>query len=417
MESLPIDVLPLIFSYVDANTCLRCKFVNRRWRRVAGKGCVFLHVKYGTTNMNVIGSVTLVASREAESDIETTDIARKRTRGHLPEPSVLPVGERQDSQITIQSHIARENKHGPGVLLDGESKKHDGFAFRLELNEQTKFTSLDLALSTFQRASRACSGQKRINGVPHPGPLRDVIEETSRKLNKAVEDLSLAGLRHLQRLSVRGCSSLRSLHLPPSLVALDASGCTSLRHISVPNEVELVAVNLNGCRSLEPRGEGALFGPSTEHAMRRVQQVDMSGVNPSCSSAIADALRFTTCLEILSLRYVATDDILLALAESESARTSLRLLDVAFSTELTDVAVETLVQSAPNLERFNLRGCKKVSVECYNKTPVLLMNRYNSTNNIQCVDDDPETNGDRKARKGDNIFSFTAVLSKCKKLS
>lgn len=414
MESLPIDVLQLIFSYVDANTCLRCKFVSQRWRSVTGKGCVFLHVKDGTLDsiMNVIGSVTLVGSRELESDVETVDNVRKRTRGHLPEPSVLPVG-REVSQITILSHIARENKHDSDALSDGESKKWNAFAFRLEREEQSRCTSFDIALSTFERACRACSSPTEIY------PLGDKIEEKSRQLKKAVEDLGLAGLRHLQRLSVRGCSSLRSLYLPPSLVALDATGCTSLRRISVPegtNEVGLVALNLNGCRSLEPRA-GTLFGPSTEPAIRRVKQADMSALNHSCSSAIANALRITTCLEVLSLRYVATDDVILALSESESARESLRLLDVAFSAELTDVAVEELVRSAPNLERFNLRGCKKVSVECYNKTPVLLMNRHNGTNSKQNGNAEPKTtNGDRKARKGDNIFSFTATSSKRKKL-
>ena len=195
---------------------------------------------------------------------------------------------------------------------------------------------------------------------------------------RVLEVLNISELHHLQRLSVRGCSFLRRLYLPPNLVALDASGCTNLRHLSMPRGVGsdgLEALNLNGCRSLEMQEGNELFGPGTELALRNAKEVDLSAVSTRAAPAIARALGVTTCLETLSLRYVATDHMLMALSQSISARESLRLIDVAFSTEVTDTAVDALVQGASKLERFNLRGCKKVSVECYNKVPVLLLKR------------------------------------------
>ena len=130
----------------------------------------------------------------------------------------------------------------------------------------------------------------------------------------------------------------------------------------------------------------------------------MSAVNPDVAPALASALRVNVCLESLSLRYVATDAMLLALSESESARGSLRLLDVAFSSKVTDTAVDVLVRSAPDLERLNLRGCSNISVECYNKVPVSLLNCKNGRtgDNSACEQHDTE----RRARKGDLIFCF-----------
>jgi hypothetical protein len=164
----------------------------------------------------------------------------------------------------------------------------------------------------------------------------------------------------------------------------------------------LEALNLNGCRSLEVQEGNELFGPVTELAFRNAKEVDFSAVSTRAALAIARALGVTTCLETVSLRYVATDHMLMALSHSTSARESLRFIDVAFSSEVTDTALGALVQSASKLERINLRGCTKVSVECYNKLPVLLLNRMSGT-----VDGQSST--DRKARKGDNIFSFVAA--------
>jgi len=420
MDSLPVDVLPIVFSYLDAAACMRCRLVCQRWQRISGKGCVLLALKYYALPPDgrrpVLGGVTLMGSGEDWAGAETINFrSLKRTRGHLPEPRVLFEGQ-EVTPLTVLSRLARFDNRFSHVLSDAVPTKERGFAVKIEREGgQTQLISLDMEASTFEVAWRACAGQRWINGVPHPGPLFDRIDEKPRKLKKALEWLNLTGLQHLQRLSVRGCSSLWKMFLPPGLVALDASGCTSLRLISVPEGVKddgLIALNLSGCRSLEPRGE-EMFGPWTEQAMKSVKEVDLSAVNRSLAPALASALRVTTCLETLSLRYVATDDILLALSESESARETLRLLDVAFSTELTDVAVEALVQSAPNLERFNLRGCRGISIECYNKIPVLLMNRQSGYTSHD-RESEPST-ADRKARKGDNIFSFVASGVKASK--
>ena len=72
-----------------------------------------------------------------------------------------------------------------------------------------------------------------------------------------------------------------------------------------------------------------------------MSQVIQSG---ALDEVFCDALRSTASLEILSLRYVATDEVLKALAQSESASSGkLRQVDIAFSTKVADdKAVELL---------------------------------------------------------------------------
>ena len=55
--------------------------------------------------------------------------------------------------------------------------------------------------------------------------------------------------------------------------------------------------------------------------------------------------------------------------------TNLRLADCAFSKDITDAGVNALVQGAPRLQRINLRGCDSISAECYNITPITLLER------------------------------------------
>lgn len=413
MDKLPIDVLPIVFGYLDAKTCIGCRLVCRKWQRMAGKGCAFVRVKNGTldpSRQEVVGRLTLNGS-SGEEQMGSNCQQNKRTRGHLPEPRVLH-SKQQTTSLTFLSSLARFDDRYSRVFPNAVATENHVFALKLERGcDESRLASLDLEKSSFEVASRCLDIMDWIpNVLPRLDVLYDNIQGKPRKLKRALEVLSLSGLHYLQRLSVRGCSSLETLYLPPSVVALDASGCTALRRICMPQSIHgdgLTALNLNGCRSLEPTNE-SLFGSHTiKQAMTNVVDVDMSAISPNLVPVLANALQATTRNETLSLRYVATDSIIMALSKSASARESLRLLDVAFSTELTDAAVEALVASAPNLERFNLRGCKKVSVECYNKIPVLLMNRR-ADGNADTTESSLASSGstERRARKGDNIFTF-----------
>jgi hypothetical protein len=92
-----------------------------------------------------------------------------------------------------------------------------------------------------------------------------------------------------------------------------------------------------------------------------------------------------------------------------SASKSLKLVDVAFSPHLKDESVMTLVQKSLKLERFNLRGCRGVSSECYNNTPIIIMQQRKvatvplggSNVGIQS-----KATANYKKRKGDNLFFF-----------
>ena len=42
---------------------------------------------------------------------------------------------------------------------------------------------------------------------------------------------------------------------------------------------------------------------------------------------------------------------------------------------MTGAGVNALVQEAPRLQRMNLRGCDSISAECYNVTPITLLER------------------------------------------
>ena len=88
---------------------------------------------------------------------------------------------------------------------------------------------------------------------------------------------------------------------------------------------------------------------------------------------VASALSSAGSLASLSLRGVATDEMLHSLAAAVG--TNLRLADCAFSKDVTDAGVNALVQGAPRLQRMNLRGCDSISAECYNITPITLLER------------------------------------------
>ena len=200
----------------------------------------------------------------------------------------------------------------------------------------------------------------------------------------------------------------------------------------------LKALNLNGCRSLSH----ASF--LTNGYSFNIQELDLTSVTRLSAPIIEKALRNAIHLESLSLRYVATDKIIAALglamefynskddndqeedlqevicrsgvdnnddiAVKERRLPPLKLIDLAFSF-VSDISIEKLVNTCIRLERCNLRGCKNISTECYNQTPIYLKQRQDSGGSKSLFSFDngsshTGTNNGSKRRKGDNVFYF-----------
>jgi hypothetical protein len=116
---------------------------------------------------------------------------------------------------------------------------------------------------------------------------------------------------------VRGCSSLRILRIPSCLEGLDSSACSALKEItfSVENLGDyssgqglcVKVMNLNGCRSLT---RIQFF----EDAVKNITELDMTSVSSMPKALIAQVLKRAEVLKNVSLRYIATDDIITALA-------------------------------------------------------------------------------------------------------
>jgi hypothetical protein len=247
----------------------------------------------------------------------------------------------------------------------------------------TVLQALDLSTSMYQPYERIHAGSN--------GPIHDSFRDTKPKsLQRVLCEVNLGGLCWLQSLSVRGCGSLELLVVPPSLTALDASGASRLRILSdghsdgwLPEQASGCRVlNLNGCREL--RRVGLLSRP---RSLVHCRELDLSSCGRLPVSTVSEALRQAGSLASISLRYVARDPMLCALAASPAATGAaqqtvagggggtLRLLDCAFSAEMTDAGVVALVASARRLQRVNLRGCRSISTACYNQTPVTLVER------------------------------------------
>ena len=289
---------------------------------------------------------------------------------------------------------------------------------------------------------------------------------------KLIQVVDLTCLRYLERLSVKGCSKLKVLRVPHSLRALDASACTELREIvmsmdymnlgdeydgtsastltstssSVPttttttttsdggtgalgdekddttrmhsNTYFLTALNLNGCRSLT---KASFF---SQGFLTNVQELDMTSVTKLSTDLIVEGFSVAHSLKNISLRYIASDAMLHALAKADALDTRagtgtgtststvgigdgsafgppLVLLDMAFS-HVTDGPVEELVRRAKRLERCNLRGCKGISGSCYNQVPIHLSKVQDQEFAIDY------SNEQKRKRKGDNMFFFVS---------
>ena len=333
----------------------------------------------------------------------------KRTRGHLPNPNVL---DGESKLLTFRTtRTCSASVDTPGTCMPTPTNKR-----RMEM-VQTASSQITVAIRFEQitersRMSYITSLDLESIRMHYPIPSTSIrttkCPSKSHPVKKSIQVLDLSSLCQLKKLSVRGCSSLRILRIPSCLEGLDSSACSALKEItfSVENLGDyssgqglcVKAMNLNGCRSLT---RIQFF----EDAVRNVTELDMTSVSSMPKALIAQVLKRAEVLKNVSLRYIATDDIITALAASKAAH-CLCLVDISFSS-VTDGPVESLVNRAMQLERCNLRGNKNISGECYNQVPIHLSRRNGSTESMEdfsVLKDGADD--ERKRRKGDNIFFF-----------
>lgn len=205
-------------------------------------------------------------------------------------------------------------------------------------------------------------------------------EKKVRTLRSSIARIDISSLKHLRVISVGGCGYLKSLLLPKSIQSVDAKGCSELLRIGFPNgcgcDGSLQSLDLNGCRKLKRWIGDSLFGVNTADLLCNITHLDMSQLPKEglLNEEFCRGLQSTNHLQMFSLRYCASDAIIEAFADSQSARSGQRLVDIAF-TKVTDESVKLLARNGPALERINMRGCKGITGECYNNIPVYLERR------------------------------------------
>jgi hypothetical protein len=387
-----------------------------------------------------------------------TSTNQLRTKGHLPAPQIF---HQRSSAPTLLAYWQRHHCANLSGLISSkdeinilQGKQYGPHQMALAI----RFQRLDGTSTLNQLINLQCLDMESI-----------FICGTSSRINakKMLQVVDLTCLRHLERLSIKGCSKLKVLRVPSSLVALDASACTELREIGFnfgdndDNNIDngigssggnieeesrtqsayahvLKALNLNGCRSLS---KATFF---SQGFLANVEELDLTSVTNLPRDLIERGLRTARCLKNVSLRYMATDAMLHAMttaatvgnsnssstvssavrsdttsspssthamfdsADGSACAHSLMLVDLAFS-HVTDGAVEELVKKSNRLERCNLRGCKGISGACYNQVPMYLSSRQNmeGEDGEFAIDyGSDEGNTQKRKRKGDNIFFF-----------
>ena len=473
-SALPPGVLALIFEQLDLPNRLRARKVCRLWRVAAAVGCAHVQVdmrtkakerSYRIGRVRLRGrrlKLSLVESDAAAEEDSTFDRARwmNRTRGHLPQPVVLGTQEElvetvplvlqqtarsgaalliDKSVVSLRSQLEAEGaaREEPSYETDGNSElERDGTDSSESASEEdgdgsedpetrklfrkmqwytntkyereqateacraTVLQSLDLATSTFHPCQQI--QDRKIS-------YRDT---KPRALQRVLTRVDVGGLCWLQSLSVRGCGNLQVLLVPRCLTALDASSASRLRTLNYGHNESVEragcqVLNLSGCRELQHAG--LLAHP---HSLVHCRELDLSYCQRLPVATVASALASAGALASLSVRNVAEDLMLHSLAGSPAAARTLCLVDCAFSSKLSDAAVEALVQAAPRLQRMNLRGCTSVSTSCYNRTPITLSARSADTGAVasESANALPVAPGEAscKMRKGDNVFFFTS---------
>ena len=359
-HDLPEETVIAIFSYLNPLEYQTSRRVCRGWKRRL-KGCAGF--SWGTTSAvshieTHVTGVVLKGHRVTQgSNPESRDtMPCMRIKGQLSEPRV----------ISSRMHLANE---APFRFFS----KRKCVAFCMERQgSNLVWDTVDLSLS-------ACLMTRIIpsSGETPDGPGLANLRRSKPLLKRLVMSVDLSGIQHLKRLSLRGCTHLQTAHVPASLEALDASSCSGLSKLVFPSiqTGRLEALNLRGCRSLVAQDRARLFGPASADIMRYIKDLDLSSTKLLDPTVLADAIRMTCQLDTISLRYVATNTIIRALSESESAAATLRFVDASFSEDLADEACEDLVNMAVHLERINLRACPSISASMYNAIPELLQRR------------------------------------------
>ena len=427
MLDLPNEALVSIFSYLDPIESISCKAVCRRWSKSAGRGVSLLRLRrpqisrisLNFSNDHVlvknVGKISFkggIYTRDMNGKDNQTSIHTEpeRTRGHLPKPSASIIHDNSlvDASVTVATdrlmdlepdiwlnHYRNLNSRTDALEAGHVLSMRSGgnisqYLCAIQLEGRTTHGSLDL--SSTSSKTEYCYRSK-LGGVSDTM----IIPKKQNTLRSILEELDLSGLHHLRELSVRGCSKLIRLKLPQSLISLDAGGCTELCQINFPNGADcLKSLDLNGCRALDQLS--GLLG---------LCHLDISSVK-GLDDVICSALTSTAAsLKTFSCRYSATDGIIKALAGSDSAVSSLRLVDIAFSKAVTDESVELLARSATKLERLNMRGCKKVTAGCYNHIPIYLeRRRQNREDDSRLLEEDETLRSSCSRKKGDNLFYF-----------
>lgn len=326
------DILPIVLSFLDDASLLKAaRCVSRKWyQAVTERQCSMFHFR---GSYSVLASQSLcLRGRFASNGANARQLKKvKCVRGRLPAPRMDFDQGSATADSTVKACKGNLIYHSPSQLQQ----------------YRNNFVSMDLILAL----SAPDSGR-----VP---------------ISKA----NLSMVKSLKQVSSKGSSCLTDLSISGNVLGLDVSGSSRLKKLIVTSmelgsECKLQSLNLNGCRSLQ-----TIDGPAWSKFSNNLQEVDLSLCTQFCRQEMAKLLQASNNLRNLSLRYVATDDILIALSNSKSAMKSLTLLDVAFSQDVTDRGVTALLEKAVHLKHLNLRACGNVSPQLYSDTPIQLRNR------------------------------------------
>ncbi|CAB9523194.1 expressed unknown protein [Seminavis robusta] len=462
----PADVLPVILQFLDPETqYLVARCVSRGWyhavvdsapttnshpvlymtlRHRRGDASFHLDMKGRTScTRRIRRGGNNNHDEEEEEESKQPAKRQRRTRGHLPEP-------RMDICTTgTSSTVARDG--GDKILRFQAKEMATTFAQSSQKYSRNSAVLGQLSSIMMDGGCNQAVDEEELLTLDFPslkGPAIHPSTTTSVGMKNKLKRINLSLLKGLKQVSVRGCSNLTDLAVSPNLIALDAHGCSQLKRLLIPNIIlhqspgrdrdtdnqdgslirshdddskcsavavcHLQFLNLNGCRSLDTIGgptwktrDGQLLATPLAYNLR---QVDLSSCTKLSTEFVGNLLQATRCLESIALRYVATNVMLQGLANSQSA--SLRLVDVAFSHGVSDDGINPLVANAVHLERLNLRGCRNVSSQCYNDTPIRLQQRRrqdgSTTSSKSGFAEGLSTTNTATSgsRKGDNLFAL-----------